>query len=521
MVLPVVSGVLLALAGSGLLLPASPLVALVPLALFLERTQGGGRRAFLGGMAAGGTAWGLLLHWLLPALLRVDPILALPLTLSVLLLLALLSGGAAWAVLHLRERGLPLWLALSLAWTGAEWLQGHAGPLAFPWMGLGTSLAPLPAWVGVAEWVGARGVTFWAATVNGMVATLLLPDSRPRYRVAPLVLLVPLVVLPPAWGHWRMATLETRSLGPVAVARPWIPLSLREDPRRELRAALEALEAIAPGIEPGVRLVVWPEAFLPGVLDRPGAPGVDPGPGLERLRLEAERLDAPQLVGGYVQGELPGGGQLLNGVVQVTGTGVQGPGAGKRRLVPGIEAGLPWPLDRLPGVRPGGLAAARGYPVTDAGGISVGVLICFESAFSQVSRRLRQGGAELLVAVTHDGWFAREPPFPGTGGVRQHPAHLVLRAVETRTGVARAATGGISLFVEPTGTVHGEVGGEGHRVSVGSVSTSDVTTLYLRTGDLVGPGSLVVLLLLLLPGAAGGRGRRDPHGSPGPGCGAA
>ena len=79
----------------------------------------------------------------------------------------------------------------------------------------------------------------------------------------------------------------------------------------------------------------------------------------------------------------------------------------------------------------------------------VGVLICYESIFPQLSRRYRRAGADLIVNMTNDAWFGRAmAPY-------QHEAHLRLRAIENRVGIVRAANTGISEYVDPLGRSHG------------------------------------------------------------------
>ena len=127
-------------------------------------------------------------------------------------------------------------------------------------------------------------------------------------------------------------------------------------------------------------------------------------------------------------------------------------------------------------------------PVHAAAGGRFGVLICYESAFEDLPRTYRRLGADYLVNITNDAWFGR------TSAPSQHASHLVLRAIETRMGVARAANSGISEFVDPLGRAYDatELGTEA--TVVDHLRTSRVTTLYVRLGDWV--GTLVVIATL-------------------------
>ena len=130
-------------------------------------------------------------------------------------------------------------------------------------------------------------------------------------------------------------------------------------------------------------------------------------------------------------------------------------------------------------------------------GLSVGVLICYESAFSDAARRLRSAGADLLVNLTNDSWFGGPSPGSRTHALWQHPAHLVMRAIETRTSIARAADTGFSLFVDPTGRVVASTALFEERVLVRPVMATEGLSLFVRFGDIIGLASLVAALLMI------------------------
>jgi apolipoprotein N-acyltransferase len=77
----------------------------------------------------------------------------------------------------------------------------------------------------------------------------------------------------------------------------------------------------------------------------------------------------------------------------------------------------------------------------------VGMLICYEVIFPELARAMVRNGADLLVNITNDAWFGR------TSAAYQHFSMAVLRAVENRRTLARAANTGISGFIDPTGRI--------------------------------------------------------------------
>ena len=140
-----------------------------------------------------------------------------------------------------------------------------------------------------------------------------------------------------------------------------------------------------------------------------------------------------------------------------------------------------------------------------------GVLICYESTYPEAARGYRLDGADVLVNITNDAWYGREALYARTSALWQHPAHMVMRAIENRMGVARAANTGISLFVDPVGRITSATALFEEDVRVMEVRTSDVVTFYTRFGDLAGSGAAIAALLLTVASFGASRSL-DPSG---------
>ncbi len=492
------SAILLFLAFPPFHLLALPFVALVPLALMAWSARAS-HRAARGGFVFGVLHYGLLLHWMVPALLRVTATAPLVYATAVLLL-ALSQAVVCWMLRCLGHRtGVPLWLALPLAWTAGEWGIAHLpGTLAYPWLGLGTSLTGYPELVGIAELVGARGVTFWLALVNGLVAEGVVrvvrphpstpprPEVRDRLRpVRPwLAAAVAVAAVPAAWGVWRAGHLDVRPGPVVAAART----TLRAGPEEVLGdagalRAVDSLLAADSSSVPAPALVVLPEGTFRDGLDQPEVVA-----GLGNL---SRRTGAPVLFG-IVRAAGRGAGRYNSAALAGPG-GLLGDPYDKRHLVPWAEriplAGL-LPADGEQDL----LRAGDEWTVLHAGAHPVGVLICYEAAFPGAARALRRAGAGVLVNLTNDAWFARA----GTLAIVQHEAHLVMRAIETRTGLVRSANLGPAGFVDPVGRVRARTIGPAAGVVTARVDAVRGHTWFVRLGDVAGPGAAVAVLLLLL-----------------------
>jgi len=459
-------------------------------------------RVFRGGVWFGMLYFGLLLYWM-PFALAAFTWWAVPAYLTVVAVLALGAGCFTWSLRRLTHRGgIPIWLALPVTWTALEWARAHApGGMAFPWLGLGTSLTGYPELVGAAELVGARGITLWLALLNGLIAEAVRAArhrdaARMFARWAAAFALV--LAVPAAFGYWRARTLPLRAVGEVAVVQPNIAAQVRLDGSRSNDSTVASLTRLLPeGQEFSPDLVVWPEVTFFGPIETERALW-------ERVREVAEQWSAPVVFGGIGQNVTSEGNLIpLNSAFL---TGRDGRLAGfrydKHRLVPLVE-GLPF---RTGAWMEGGAEVdsyARGvdWPLGSMGvDTRFGILICNESIFASHARRLRLAGADFFLNLTNDGWFGREPWYSRTSAFWQHPAHLVMRAIEQRVGIARAANTGFSLFVDPLGRVYGRTDLFEAVVHSETMYTSDVLTLYTRTGDVAGWTALLLTLgLLVIP----------------------
>ena len=427
----------------------------------------------------GALANGAVLYWMVVALWHFTPLSLLGYLASIVLVLGPSWGLLAVALARMRVRtSIPLWVAFPLLWTALEWLIAHLGDLRFPWLGLGTSLTRAPLLVQWADLAGARGVTLWLAWANVMAM-----EAMRRRTWRPAVLLAASVAAALGYGSWRERTLVLRPVATVAVVQPNVDFDEKRRNRENDSLVRQLLDLTQRARQDSaVQLVVWPEAAVPNYFYS--------RPAWERwIGDESRALRTPLLVGGLdVVFYSDQTYDYYNAAFffDTTGSARNWPVYHKHYLVPIVE--------RVPFLNPrwfgklkyfGGFGVGTAFPVYRLATGGFGVVICYESAFEDLPRRYRQEGADFLVNITNDSWYGR------TAAPYQHAAHLVMRAIETRMGVARAAATGISEFVDPLGHAHLATPLFVERVVTSPVLTSDVRTLYVRLGDWVGLVALV------------------------------
>ncbi|MGB2354092.1 MAG: nitrilase-related carbon-nitrogen hydrolase, partial [Schleiferiaceae bacterium] len=101
-------------------------------------------------------------------------------------------------------------------------------------------------------------------------------------------------------------------------------------------------------------------------------------------------------------------------------------------------------------------------------------------------------GANLLAVITNDGWWGN------TDGHLQHMKFSGLRAIEHRKYVVRSANTGISTVIDSKGKPREQLHWEEEGVILDNVPLLEGQTLYVLTGNFLGPLMSMVFLLNVL-----------------------
>ncbi|MDD5019178.1 MAG: apolipoprotein N-acyltransferase [Candidatus Omnitrophica bacterium] len=230
--------------------------------------------------------------------------------------------------------------------------------------------------------------------------------------------------------------------------------------------------------EPG--LVVWPETAFTDYLEI--------GENDRSLSSFAAELGVPLLVGSirfqdmryYNSALLYGASGKLEEVYDKVHLVPFGEYIPVRRYLPFLESIVP-----IEDFTPGGDYRLFSIPASACPGLRFGVLICFEDIFPELAREFVARGADFLINMTNDGWFG------DTSSPYQHAQASVLRAVENRVYVVRAANTGVSCIIDDTGRIKAEVKDAfGKKTFVrgeaaGHVGRTLRRGLYTRIGDVL------------------------------------
>ena len=375
---------------------------------------------------------------------------------------------------------------LPSAWVAAEfcWSWDRLGG---PFGLLGTTQWNDRPELSLAAVGGVWAVSFVLAAVNVAVAVAVLPGVAVRLRAGAVVAVAVLVALGPVYLALRhdpavVRTVRVAGVQPGVIGPPGPRFDASDDPTR----------ALPPG---RFDLVVWGESSV----------GVDPArhPATVRAIAATSRAVGADVIAN-VDAETTHGG-LLKQSVLVSPAGIQDR-YDKIRLVPFGEY-IPlrpifgW-VDLVTRAPAEDRQTGKRLVLFQANGVTIGPLICFESAFPDMTRHLTQMGAELIVIQSSDSTFqdSWEPA--------QHASLAAVRAVETGRPVLQAALTGVSAAFDATGRRLLWVDTSHRGLYTVTIPLTRGTTWFVRFGDWVPGASFLALLVAAVLSGVGARRRR-------------
>jgi apolipoprotein N-acyltransferase len=463
-------------------------VALVPFLYQITRVSP--RRGMLAGAIMGLVFHLGNLYWVSNVLVQYGAGIGRPTSVAVLLALvgyvslysAAFGGLAAGAC---ARGGTAALFVTPILWVGLEFFRKY--PFGgFPWCLLGYSQVDFLPVVQIASLTGVYGVSFLLVLVNAVFAYWL---SRPGPKRASLAALpvAALLVAALAFGYRELRRPLPVATFPVAAVQGNVLQEHKWEEGYATQIFARHLRLSNSAVEQGARLVVWPESSTPFHFD--GTPAL-----AEHMRAFVRDNDAFVLFGSDDY-EIPPGAEnyrSFNGIKLLDPDGKVSLRYHKIYLVPFGEF-VPM-RSVLTFAEPivqsaSNFTAGTEVVVATVDGERIGAFVCYEAIYPDLVRRFVKEGAGLLVNVTNDAWFGR------SAAPYQHLDQAVLRAIETRRYLVRAANTGISAFVDPYGRLLAKGNLFVPELLVHKVSFRRGETLYVRYGYLL-PRSMAVVTLI-------------------------
>lgn len=392
--------------------------------------------------------------------------------------------------------------ALVAFWACFEFIHLQDWGLSWPWLTLGNAFATHPEWVQWYEYTGTSGGTVWILLVNIFLFRHVKNNSnREKAKTySDLLTGIGLLILPVlfsmfGFGHVQQG--RSNNTSNIVIVQPNIdPYAKISEAAGSFENQLQKLIAISEKeADSSTSLILWPETALYS------ASGIDElalkenyflNPfwaflqrhphtslftGIESFRMMNTKTKYSETFNGQHY-------ESYNGSMVIDSSGAHS-FYHKSMLVPGVET-LPWFLKFIDkwfekfGGTTAGYAKQKERAVLPArGGLFIAPSICYESIYGEFMSRYIRNGANLICIITNDGWWKKTP------GHKQHMNYARLRAIETRTWVARSANTGISCFIDPYGNVIKPQPYDTAAAIKLSIGTANRQTFFVKYGDIL------------------------------------
>jgi apolipoprotein N-acyltransferase len=469
-------------------------VAFVP--LFLACGRKSARKAAKLGFAAGLVSFGGILYWINIVVTTYGK---LPLAVSICVYmilvtyLALFSGVVFYLVRRGEEKGIPVVVSFPFVWVGLEYVRSFLFT-GFPWASLGYSQYRLLPLIQIADIAGVYGISFLIALANVVLYLFLKgftkKDEEGGYPVRSAAVFLLLLVSALAYGFHGMSRPASGTPLKVSLVQGNIDQGIKWDPAF-LEATLTIYEKLTrQAAGGGVDLVVWPESAAPFFFQEGGEPS-------SRITALAGQVKSPIVFGSPAYEDGVGRRTFFNSAYLVSPSGAILGRSDKMHLVPfgeyvPLAKLLPFVHKLVAGV--GDFSPGHAITPLEPGKGSIGVLVCFEGIFPELSRRYVRSGARILVNITNDAWYGR------SSAPYQHLSMAVFRAIENRVPLLRAANTGITAIIDENGRITSKTRLFEEAFLNGEVRPGTGGTLYTRVGDVFAILCLAVTALVAVAG---------------------
>ena len=430
------------------------------------------------------------LYWVVITLHNFTEVSLAVAVLPLLLLAAILAVDVAASFLVgeyvARRLRIPLFVTLPIAWTAFEWVRTYF-PIGFPWNLLGYAAYRNLALIQFSEFTGVYGVSALIMFFNTVVFGVLFAERLRRREMWSLSALTALMVAAVAFGTVRVGEVSSRPAAgslKVAMVQANIPQSIKWNPAAlpgNLRIYSEQSEVAS---RQHVDLIVWPEAAATFIFQPDDR---YPASLAEDAEYRSQILDLARQTGDPI---LFGAPALeldhrpiasYNRAYLVSGQGQVVSYYDKMQLVPfgeyvPMHAVLGYFVNRIV-VGMGQFVPGQEHTLFDVKGAKLGVLICYESVFPNLTREAVAAGADILVNITNDAWYGE------SSAPYQLLAMAAMRAAETHTPMIRVANTGISAVITPTGAITARTDLFTRDTEIETVSWDVGRTVYSMVGD--------------------------------------
>ncbi len=402
--------------------------------------------------------------------------------------LAIYGAIAIWAGEYAARRlRIPMVATMPVAWTALEWVRTYF-PIGFPWNLLGYAAYRYIELMQFVEFTGVYGLSALLMFFNAVVYVVMMRRGSLKLQAASLIAVCALMGVLFGFGAWRineLGRIAPKGALKVAMVQGDIPQSIKWNPNFLPDSFKVYQDSTVAAAKRGVDLIVWPEATAAFLFQPDGvypAGFADYAAYREALLNIARTTGDPILFGAPALGVRDGHPGFFNRAYLVSGQGDVVAHYDKIQLVPFGEY---VPARELLGYVVNRVVQGFGdmlpgdeQTIFDVKGAKLGVLICYESVFPDLTRLEVKKGADVLVNITNDAWYG------DSSAPYQALAMAAMRSAETKAPMVRVANTGISAYIEPSGLIEKTTPIFKRDILYHDVAFWPVRTVYTMVGDL-------------------------------------
>lgn len=413
--------------------------------------------------------------------------------LLIVLYQALFVSLFAICVHHIQRRPLSKdlnWLFIPCLWVSLEYLRS-IGYLAMPVGLLGYRITNFLSFCQLASVVGIYGLSFVVFLINVLLTSVLVQKNM-KSRLTAIFGICGILLGGYLYGSSILRSNHSFQSSRVSVIQGNIDPDTKWnidflDQTIDLHIALSKKV-----LTENPSLIIWPETAVPTFLFYP-----ERADKLQRIKSFIGKIQRPILLGTQDLIINRRGKVAYNLATHFSAQGDLLGKYAKIKLIPFAEHS---PVKSLiPFLRKQGLSpiytSGNEYTIFNNGDFKFSTHICFEAFFPFLIRKFVGRGSEVIINLTNDS------PSLGTMDFYYHITAnmLIIRAIENRRSVVRAANNGISTFIDPFGRVikSSKLFAEDH-ISA-SIPISNYRTIFNRFGFLIIYVFIGISLLGILP----------------------
>ena len=385
----------------------------------------------------------------------------------------------------------------------------------FPWLSLSNSLPYFLSYIQVAEWIGSYGLTILIVYVNVFgYLSLKMWKKDVKLRWAEPVILLLLILLPIIYGQFKLnIEQEVKEKVKVGLIQP----NLNPNKKWELgnlKKQLDLyLELSQKAINQNAEIIIWPETALPvyllnkrykthkariqnfvnksNITLATGMPHAEFFYDLENAPVEAKPLKNSNGVYTSYNSILyfaPGRITEQYGKIKLVPFGEKVPLVD---VFPVLGKWIKWNVG-ISSWNTGTDTLVYSSEINENLSVNIGGIICIESIYPDFVSSFVKKNADFIAVVTNDSWYGN------SSGPYQHKEISVLRAVENRKPVVRAANGGISCIINSLGQTVASSEMFSQDVIVGDIELNDEKSFFSSYYLLLPIISILVAIFIIL-----------------------